>query len=216
MEVYGCACLRPRPTWGRDSIPRPSRSISISMCRPRRRPSSPLRRPGAMQSAALGSKTTWAWTSIVGFVLRKGAPLGRLRIRMDNQIPLGIGCGSSAAGRLAAIALAVHFGDLHWTSDRILGEASVLEGHPDNAAACWLGGFVAAACEGTAGCVARVVPPFEGRASGVLPPEPLATSKARAVLPASYTRADVVINLPNAPLFRLAFSARRRGRPQRG
>jgi homoserine kinase len=35
-----------------------------------------------------------------------------LTIRMTNDIPLGMGCGSSAAGRLAAIALAVHFGRL--------------------------------------------------------------------------------------------------------
>ena len=35
-----------------------------------------------------------------------------LAIRMVNGIPLGMGCGSSAAARLAAIALAVHFGEL--------------------------------------------------------------------------------------------------------
>ena len=139
----------------------------------------------------------------------QGRPMVPLAIRMDNQIPMGMGCGSSAAGRLAAIALAVHFGDLHWTSDRILGEASVLEGHPDNAAACWLGGFVAAACEGTAVYVARVVPPAEWRAIVVLPTEPLATSKARAVLPASYTRADVVINLQSAAILGLAFAQAR-------
>ncbi len=35
-----------------------------------------------------------------------------IAIRMHNEIPLGMGCGSSAAGRLAAVALAVHFGEL--------------------------------------------------------------------------------------------------------
>jgi len=39
-----------------------------------------------------------------------------LAIRMNNQIPLGMGCGSSAAGRLAGISLAVHFGQLGWSS----------------------------------------------------------------------------------------------------
>src|SRR5580698_10556328 len=42
-----------------------------------------------------------------------------LAIRMVNGIPLGMGCGSSAAARLAAIALAVHFGELDWDSDRV-------------------------------------------------------------------------------------------------
>ncbi len=37
-------------------------------------------------------------------------PIVPLAIRMVNEIPLGMGCGSSAAARLAAIALAVHFG----------------------------------------------------------------------------------------------------------
>jgi len=69
-------------------------------------------------------------------------PIVPLAIRMVNGIPLGMGCGSSAAGRLAAVALAVHFGQLGWSSERILEEACVLEGHPDNAAACWLGGLL--------------------------------------------------------------------------
>jgi len=33
-------------------------------------------------------------------------PFVPLRIRMRNEIPLGMGCGSSAAARLAAVALA--------------------------------------------------------------------------------------------------------------
>jgi homoserine kinase len=69
---------------------------------------------------------------------REGRPVQPLAIRMENQIPLGMGCGSSAAGLLAATALAVHFGELNWNSDRILAEACALEGHPDNVAACWL------------------------------------------------------------------------------
>jgi len=129
-----------------------------------------------------------------------------MAIRMNNEIPLGMGCGSSAAGRLAAIALAVHFGQLGWSAESILEEASVLEGHPDNAAACWLGGFVTAASEGGRVHVARVVPPDGWRAIVVLPTEPLATSKARAVLPASYSREDAVFNIQSAALLGLAFA----------
>lgn len=135
-----------------------------------------------------------------------GKPVVPLAIRMKNAIPLGMGCGSSAAGRLAAIALAVHFGELDWDSERILEEASALEGHPDNAAACWLGGFVAAACEGRQVHVARVVPPPQWRAIVVLPAEPLATSKARAVLPEHYSRADAVKNIQSVALLGLAFA----------
>jgi homoserine kinase len=136
-------------------------------------------------------------------------PLVPLAIRMVNGIPLGMGFGSSAAGRLAAIALAVHFGQLAWSTDRILEEAYRLEGHPDNVAACWLGGFVTAVCEGKIVHVAQVDPPSEWRAIVVFPAEPLATSKARAVLPACYSLEDVVTNLQSATVLGLAFAQAR-------
>jgi homoserine kinase len=132
-----------------------------------------------------------------------------LAIRMENGIPLGMGCGSSAAGRLAAIALANHFGKLDWNDDRILAEAFTLEGHPDNVASCWLGGFVAAVCEGNRVHAVRTDPPAEWRAIVVLPAEPLSTAKARAMLPATYPLADVVANLQSVATLGLAFAVGR-------
>jgi homoserine kinase len=132
-----------------------------------------------------------------------------LAIRMVNGIPLGMGCGSSAAGRLAAIALAVHFGQLPWTTDHILEEAYALEGHPDNVAACWLGGFVTAVCEGKRVHAAQAEPPSEWRAIVALPKEPLATSKARAILPTTYSLEDVVSNLQSVATLSIAFAQAR-------
>ncbi len=137
---------------------------------------------------------------------RHGLTATPLALRMANGIPLGMGCGSSAAGRLAGVALANHFGALGWTGEQILEEACALEGHPDNAAACWLGGFVAAANEGRSVHIARVAPPAHWRAILVLPAEPLPTSRARAVLPERYERADVVANIQAAALLGLAFA----------
>jgi homoserine kinase len=136
-------------------------------------------------------------------------PIVPLAIEMKNGIPLGMGCGSSAAGRLAAIALANHFGRFGWDTARILEEAYILEGHPDNVAACWLGGFVAAACEGRSVLAAQVTPPVDWRAIVALPAEPLSTSKARSVLPAKYPLADVVTNLQSVSLLGLAFAQAR-------
>lgn len=138
-----------------------------------------------------------------------GRTIVPLALRLTNGIPLGMGCGSSAAARLAAIQLAVHFGQLEWDAERVLEEAYALEGHPDNVAACWLGGFVSAVCEGTKVHVARVEPPDAWRAIVALPAEPLATSKARAVLPASYPLEDVVTNLQSASVLGLAFAQAR-------
>jgi homoserine kinase len=140
---------------------------------------------------------------------RHDREIGPLALRMANGIPLGMGCGSSAAGRLAAIALANHFGDLAWDTDRIVQEACALEGHPDNVAACWLGGFVAAVCEGPKLHTVRVEPPDDWRAIVIFPAEPLATSMARAMLPDNYPVEDVVANLQALAALGLAFAQAR-------
>ncbi len=162
-----------------------------------------------MRIVARSSRTTSFSRPTRSLLRSHKRPLVPLAIRMVNGIPLGMGFGSSAAGRLAAIALAVHFGQLAWSTDRILEEAYRLEGHPDNVAACWLGGFVTAVCEGKSVHVAQVDPPSEWRAIVVFPAEPLATSKARAVLPACYSLEDVVANLQSATVLGLAFAQAR-------
>jgi homoserine kinase len=132
-----------------------------------------------------------------------------LALEVNNGIPLGMGCGSSAAVRLAGVALASHFGDLGWTREKILAEATRLEGHPDNVAACWLGGFVAGSWDGEALHTISIAPPADWRALMVFPDKPLPTVASRAVLPESYSRADVVANLQRVALLTGAFAAGR-------
>jgi homoserine kinase len=124
-----------------------------------------------------------------------------LALTIHNGFPIGKGFGSSAAARLAGIALAVHFGRLRWTSARIIGEASQREHHPDNAAACWMGGVTVARMMGEAEAqVARFVPKGKWPLMLAIPDEALATEKARSVLPAEYSRADTVANIQNSML----------------
>jgi len=131
----------------------------------------------------------------------EGKTPGALALRLDNEIPIGKGCGSSAAARLAGIALAVHFGKLRWTDSRIIGEASRREHHPDNAAACWLGGLTVARMSGEADAqVARFVPKGKWPLLLAVPRESLSTEEARRVLPAQYSRADAVANIQNSML----------------
>ena len=136
----------------------------------------------------------------------QGREVVPLALEVCNGIPLGMGCGSSAAVRLAGIALASSFGSLGWTRERILAEASKLEGHPDNAAACWLGGFSLAAWDGTQLQALSLQPPAAWKAMLVFPEKPLATTAARAVLPAAFSRADVVNNLQRVGLLTAAFA----------
>jgi homoserine kinase len=132
-----------------------------------------------------------------------------LALEVENGIPLGMGCGSSAAVRLAGVALAVHFGALGWSRDEILAEATRLEGHPDNTAACWLGGFVAGCWDGMKLRAVSLVPPAGWAALVVLPRKPLATTASRAVLPESYARAEVVANLQRVAVLTAAFASGR-------
>ena len=139
---------------------------------------------------------------------RKSTPLS---LQIDNDIPIGKGCGSSAAARLAGIALANHFGRLRWTDQKIIGEASRREHHPDNASACWMGGLTVARMSSAAEARVAVIRP-KGLWPLLLaiPDEALSTEKARAVLPAEYSRADVVTNIQNSMLMLAAFT---QGRP---
>jgi homoserine kinase len=128
-------------------------------------------------------------------------PIVPLSLEIKNEFPIGKGCGSSAAARLAGIALAVHFGKLRWNSDRIVGEAARRERHSDNAAACWMGGVTVSRMVGSGEAqVARLVPKGKWPLLLAIPDESLSTEKAREVLPRHYSRHDVVTNIQHSML----------------
>jgi homoserine kinase len=144
---------------------------------------------------------------------REGKRVTPLAIRLDNEIPLGMGCGSSAAAVLASVAMAVSLGGLDWDAERIVSEASACEGHPDNVAACWHGGVVlarTAAAVRTEGVpIISVLPipvAMDWQLLIAIPENPLATSEARRVLPRLYSRVDLIHNVQSAMLLVLAFS----------
>ncbi len=130
-----------------------------------------------------------------------------LALKIANNIPIGKGCGSSAAARLAGIALADHYGHLRWTDAQIVGEASRREHHPDNASACWMGGLTVASMSGEAEAqIARIRPKGKWPLLLAVPPDALSTEKARGVLPPQYSRADAVTNIQNSMLLLAAFT----------
>ncbi len=140
-----------------------------------------------------------------------GREITPLALRIANDIPIGKGCGSSAAARLAGIALAVHFGSLRWKDAQIVGEASRREHHPDNASACWMGGLTVARMSGeSVAQVACIRPRGKWPLLLAIPEQSLSTEEARRVLPAQYSRADVVTNVQNSMLLLAAFT---QGRP---
>jgi homoserine kinase len=140
-----------------------------------------------------------------------GKPSVPLSLRIDNDIPIGKGCGSSAAARLAGIAMANHFGRLRWSNEQIIGEASRREHHPDNASACWMGGLTVARMTAEAEVqVVRIRPKGKWPLLLAVPEQSLATEEARRVLPSQYSLADVIANIQNSMLLLAAFA---QGRP---
>jgi homoserine kinase len=132
-----------------------------------------------------------------------------LHLKIHNEIPLGMGCGSSAAALLAGVHLANHFGALNLTPQQVLEEACIREGHPDNVAACFHGGMTVSAMHGREVTTATFGQQLEWRLLLALPATSLATEKARALLPDTYTRADTVANIQATALLVAAFAQNR-------
>lgn len=138
-----------------------------------------------------------------------GKRITPLALRIASEIPLGMGCGSSATALLAGVALADHFGGLELGDSGIVDEASRREGHPDNVAACWYGGFTVSALKDGKVQAATFPGDPSWRLLLVLQATSLATKKARALLPESYPKADTVFNVQRSALLTAAFAQRR-------
>ena len=132
-----------------------------------------------------------------------GESMPGLMVKCVNAIPQGRGLGSSAAAIIAGLLIArglVVDGEDDLTDADILDIATQMEGHPDNVAAALLGGFTTAWLEGesegevhTSAIVrsvhAQIVPIV------AVPAEPVATAKARGLLPDTVTREAAVFNI---------------------
>jgi homoserine kinase len=121
------------------------------------------------------------------------------RVTMKNAIPLARGLGSSAAATVAGLVAADAFTE-KLDDRRLLALACEIEGHPDNAAAALLGGFVVVTMvEGRPEAI-RFDVPRALRAVVFIPQRSLATSAMRASLPHGVPHRDAVFNVGRAAL----------------
>jgi homoserine kinase len=144
------------------------------------------------------------------FKVLGGQPRG-LALRCANRIPHGRGLGSSAAaivsGVVAARALVVGGSD-RMDDLALLRLACQLEGHPDNVAACLLGGFTLAWSEpdgvrAVSSAVARGVVPV-----ALVPTTSVSTAKARRMLPEQVPFADAALGAGRSALLSVALTSR--------
>jgi len=149
-----------------------------------------------------------------GFDYLGGRPKG-LAVRALNVIPHGRGLGSSASAIVGGLVLArslVLTGSDKMSDEVLLNLASEMEGHPDNVAAALFGGATIAWQDLVKGkAVAHAVHlPVDPRIKvmAFIPASPLATSKARKMLPESISFADAQRNTTNAALMTQALTIR--------
>ena len=149
-----------------------------------------------------------------GFDYLGGRPKG-LAVRALNVIPHGRGLGSSASAIIGGLVLArslVLTGTDKMSDEALLNLANEMEGHPDNVAAALFGGATIAWQDLEKGkAVAHAIHlPVDPRIKvmAFIPSSPLATSKARKMLPESIPFADAQRNTTNAALMTQAITIR--------
>lgn len=136
------------------------------------------------------------------FDLLGGQPRG-LEVVCANRIPHGRGLGSSSAaicaGIMAARAVTIG-GEARLDDTAMLELATEIEGHPDNVAACLLGGFTIAWTEEGAARAVRLEPDTRIAPVVFVPANPVLTETARGLLPRSVPHVDAAANAGRAAL----------------
>ncbi|MCB9740387.1 MAG: homoserine kinase [Deltaproteobacteria bacterium] len=164
------------------------------------------------QGAALlhGASETAVHSGARAAAAELGLPLPPFALLLDNAVPLGSGLGSSSTALCAGVALG-------WAlcgrdpaaldRDWLLRLACRLEGHPDNAAPCVLGGVVVAARGADGSLHALQLPtPAALHCCAVTPRLSLSTAEMRAALPKQVPFAAAVDNGVHATLLGAALA----------
>ena len=122
-----------------------------------------------------------------------------------NIIPLSRGLGSSAGAVCAGVLIAKHLTGYKADNEELLRAMTVIEGHPDNVAPCFLGGMVVSCWDGTDLRYIRLpaLPP-EILCVVAVPEEKVSTTEARNALPKVVPFEDAVFNLGRAALLTAA------------
>lgn len=130
-----------------------------------------------------------------------GVPQPGLRLACTNRVPHGRGLGSSAAAIVSGIKTAEALTPgVALEPHEVLTLAASLEGHPDNVAACLLGGFTVAWASGGQTRAVALEVHHDVAPVVFLPPTSLSTQLARDVLPARVTHLDAQLNAGRAGL----------------
>ena len=149
---------------------------------------------------------------------QRGRKLPGARLRVDSQIPLSRGLGSSSAAIIAGLSVYEVLSGDQLSRQDLFDFALHFEGHGDNLAPSILGGLVVAVVreytddsglEHRSLLAVRRDWPEEVGIVICVPELELETAKMRAVLPGTVSRPDAIYNLQRGALLQAAISEKR-------
>lgn len=136
-----------------------------------------------------------------------------LKVVCHNRIPQSRGLGSSAAAAVAGVAAANGLAGFPLSEEQVIQEASVFEGHPDNAAASVLGGAVVSWTDKPVD--GRTAPQYRAvglevhpdiRATALVPSFHASTNAVRQVLPSDVSHIDARFNVSRVAVMTTALT----------
>jgi homoserine kinase len=140
------------------------------------------------------------------FFSRTGERPFPFKFSIEGDVPQARGLGSSVTLRVGTLMALDRITKRGLAREELCALCAELEGHPDNAAAALFGGFTIVTK--TTNKIARFKVDPALRFVLFIPNFEVKTSDARTVVPASFSRQDVVENLGNASLIAAAFASR--------
>ena len=140
-----------------------------------------------------------------------GNKLPGLKIKTNNEIPLQRGLGSSAAAIIAGLICASELAGENLEKDEILSIAADMEGHPDNAAACIIGGLTISCLDNSTILTRKIAVDDSLNCILMIPNDTISTKAAREVLPETVSHRDAVFNLQRSALLTEAFMSKNYG-----
>ncbi|MDO4987994.1 MAG: homoserine kinase [Synergistes sp.] len=124
-----------------------------------------------------------------------------------NIIPLCRGLGSSAGAVVAGVLIAKYLTGYAADEAELLRAMTIIEGHPDNVAPCFLGGMVVSCWDGKDLKYVRLPElPREVLCVVAVPDERVKTSDARNALPKQVAFSDAIFNVGHAALLTAAWA----------
>ncbi len=129
-----------------------------------------------------------------------------INLKVETNIPIARGLGSSASLIVAGAVAANYLNDNKLTIQEIFQICTAIEGHPDNIAPAIFGGLTSSFVADGIPYTKKIDVHEKYKFTVLIPDFEVSTSQARAVLPAFYSKEDTVSNLSNIISFYLSLN----------